>query len=1117
MATKKTKVVVNSNGKNIDHTMAAASQGQAPLKLKVLKGAKYLLQGDDGLAPENVTLTRVGADLHITLEGEAGPSLVLEGYYTQLNPVGLYGVAEDGQLYAYARTDTTGDIYALADGRSAPVVLSGQSFGSGAPYLAAGAEAGGKDFLAGKDFLGGMLPLMLSGGVAAIAAGAMAAEGNGIEGAQAPVGTAPPDVQPPAKPGFERIGGVYDNVGTVTGQIKAGGTTDDTRPDFSGTGTPGHTIALYDHGTFVGKVVVNRQGTWALTPSRDLGPGKHAITITESDAAGRESEPSDPFEFAIDTTVPPTPGSASVADKVGTVIAGGVTDDARPDFTGQGTPGNTVVIRDKGIEIGKVEVDSDGHWHFTPPGNLGEGGHAITLVERDAIGNESRPSDPFAFSVDTIPPEQPKVGGAVDGEGSITGTIAPGGFTDERQPELHGRGAPGNVIVIRDNGIEIGTADVGEDGTWHFIPPSALSEEKHTITLVERDVAGNESKPSAPFEFTVDVTPPDASKLSFTGVEDAVGAVKGSVASGGMTDDARPVLSGTSSGEAGHTVTVTVEDSTGTHVLGVAVVGENGHWTLQVEAPLAVGLNQFTVIERDAAGNQTAPTAPYSVTVDMGRPVAPTIQNVMDDVDTVHMLQKGEVTDDAKPTITGTAPTGSTVKVYDNGTQIGEADADESGNWRFTPETALADGTHDITATATHAGQTSEPTGIWNFVLDTTPPVGVTDFEVMDHVGGKQEALAPGETTDDDRPTFSGKAEPGATVNLYDNGAKIGHAVADKDGQWRFTPDTALASGDHAFTTEVIDKAGNSSGQSEPMAVVVDAVPGVVTIGTLLDDQGAVKGAISAGGSTDDTRPEIQGTGKAGSTIRVYDGETLLGQTDVQADGTWRFTPTEELAEGAHTLTATATDLVGNLSAATPAVNFIIDTIAPTAPTLGAVADDVGAVQGALTHGDTTDDSTPTLSGTAEAGSSVVIKDNGIALGKVTADAEGHWSYTPTTPLAGGEHTLTITATDAAGNTSAPSAEFSLALDYASSGASASQALDLCAISDGLSESRLDIEALAMDGKAMHIDLSMLGMKAQSIDAFDPGSGGGVAHPVYTNLAGTAELLVEDKVHVTML
>jgi len=81
------------------------------------------------------------------------------------------------------------------------------------------------------------------------------------------------------------------------------------------------------------------------------------------------------------------------------------------------------------------------------------------------------------------------------------------------------------------------------------------------------------------------------------------------------------------------------------------------------------------------------------------------------------------------------------------------------------------------------------------------------------------------------------------------------------------------------------------------------------------------------------------------------------------------------------------------------------DTTAPAAPTIT-----VGA-------GSTTDN-TPTVGGTAEAGSTVRIYAGTTLLGTTTADATGAWSFTPSSPLADGEHTLTVTATDAAGNVS---------------------------------------------------------------------------------------------------
>ncbi|PLC01752.1 hypothetical protein CY658_29905 [Variovorax sp. RO1] len=712
MATKKkTKVVVNSNGRNIDHTVDAAESGKAPLKIKVGKGAKYLLKGEDGFAPENVTLTRVGEDLHVTLEGETSPSLVLEGYYAQSEPVGLYGVAEDGQLYAYTGTDATSEVFSLAEGQSTAVALGGDSLGSGVPYMA-GAEAG-----AGNDFLGGLFPLLITGGLAALGMGLIAAS-SGSDGDPGFVGPVAPEPQPPGKPGFDSLS-AYDDVGKVQGPIPHNGKTDDKRPDFSGTGaTPGNTITIYDGGKEIGKVVVDGNGNWSLTPSKDLGEGKHSITITESDAGGREGLPSDPLVFEVDTKAPPAPGwngqgIGDVIDNVGSVTGsvppGGATDDQRPEFKGEGTPGHTINVYDDETLLGSVQVGEDGTWTFTPPTDMKEGDHSITITETDTAGNESQPSKPFEFDVDLSAPTRPEVGGAIDNVGEITGEILPGGVTDDRQPELHGKGEPGGTIVIEDNGTEIGTVDVDEDGNWSFIPPEALDEGEHSIVIVERDPAGNESKPSDPFDFVVDITPPDASKLAITGVADDVGAIKGHIASGGTTDDSHPVVSGT--GTAGDTIIVSVKDITGEREIGRATVDAEGNWSLQVDKALLSGPNEFTAVEMDPAGNKTEPSAPYDVTVDLATPPAPVIQNVQDDVGPrTGMLQKGELTDDAQPTIIGTAQAGATVKVYDGTALLGQVVADATGKWSLTPETALADGRHDITATATNTvGQTSAP------------------------------------------------------------------------------------------------------------------------------------------------------------------------------------------------------------------------------------------------------------------------------------------------------------------------------------------------------------------------------------------------------------------------
>ncbi|MHB9592100.1 Ig-like domain-containing protein, partial [Enterobacter mori] len=101
----------------------------------------------------------------------------------------------------------------------------------------------------------------------------------------------------------------------------------------------------------------------------------------------------------------------------------------------------------------------------------------------------------------------------------------------------------------------------------------------------------------------------------------------------------------------------------------------------------------------------------------------------------------------------------------------GTATVGSNGSWSFTPDTALADGNHSFTATVTDGvGRTSEPTGGFGIVVDTKAPDAASDLLVTDNVGAYQGPVVSGDTTDDNTPTLSGKAEPGSTVNIIDNG-----------------------------------------------------------------------------------------------------------------------------------------------------------------------------------------------------------------------------------------------------------------------------------------------------------------------------------------------------------
>ena len=121
--------------------------------------------------------------------------------------------------------------------------------------------------------------------------------------------------------------------------------------------------------------------------------------------------------------------------------------------------------------------------------------------------------------------------------------------------------------------------------------------------------------------------------------------------------------------------------------------------------------------------------------------------------------------------------------------------------------------------------------------------------------------------------------------------------------------------------------AGNTSAASAALSVTVDtAAPATPSIASFSTDSGTVGDGI-----TNDNTLTLTGTAEANSTVKVYDGATLLGTATANGSGAWSYT-TAALANGAHSLTATATDAAGNTSAASSALSVTVDTAAPAKP-----------------------------------------------------------------------------------------------------------------------------------------------------------------------------------------
>ncbi|MEE9658809.1 BapA/Bap/LapF family large adhesin [Enterobacter cloacae complex sp. CARB60] len=827
-------------------------------------------------------------------------------------------------------------------------------------------------------------------------------------------------------PGTPTIGAVIDDVGPGTGPLTSGQTTNDNQPTLTGTGAVGDTISIYNNGTLLGSVVVGNTGTWSYT-TPVLTEGNHVLTIRETDPAGNQSGSSAGFTVVVDS-VSATPVITNVTDNVGnaatTVVSGSETNDATPTLSGTADANSVVTIFDGGTQIAVVTADGTGAWTFTPDTALGEGSHSFTVRATDPQGNVSAVSASWSVVVDLTAPTVPTLDNVNDNApGGVTGNLTSGQTTNDSTPTISGTGQAGSTIHIMNNGTQIGTAIVDGSGNWSFTPTAPLGDGSYSLRAYATDTAGNASANSSVFAFTIDTAAPGVPVV--TSVIDDIGPVTGTLTSGNSTNDARPTFNGT--GEVGSTVHVIVDGNE----IGTAVVNGQGNWTFTPGTDLVDGPHAITFNATDAAGNTGSTTTPFNLTVDTGVPSAPVISTAADNVGSIQTpLSSGQSTDDTTPTLNGTATANATVTVYENGQPVGTVQADGTGAWSFTPSTPLASGSHTWTATVTDAAGNVSPTSpTFTLIVDTAAPNAPVISQAIDDVGSITGPLTSGQTTDDTVPRLVGTSEPFATVKIYEGTTLVGTGTASDTGSWSILLNTTLTAGAHSFTAQATDAAGNTSVSSTSFSLTVDITPPALPVLTsVLDDVGNAATPVVNGGFTNDAQPTLSGTAEAGSTVKIFDNGVQIGSVTATG-GAWSFTPSPALSNGPHNLTFTATDAVGNASAPTAGYVINVDTLAPGAPVISSVIDDVGSVTGPVTGTNPTNDTRPTLNGTAEANATVRIYDGITLVGTVTADSSGNWTLPQTTTLTQGTHNFTATSTDAAGNTSVASTVTTIIVD----------------------------------------------------------------------------------------
>ncbi|EMF0720256.1 BapA prefix-like domain-containing protein [Citrobacter freundii] len=815
------------------------------------------------------------------------------------------------------------------------------------------------------------------------------------------IDTTPPDVPV--------ITAASDNVGDVTGDIAPGATTDDNTPTLRGTGTDGDTITLYNGNTVIGTATVV-DGKWSITPGSALANGSYTLHAIATDAAGNASNSSGTLSFTVNSTKLTLPQVTDIQDNVGVITgsltSGSITDDTTPTISGTGTPGSTVVIFDGGNPVGEALVAANGTWSAEITLTV-NGPHTLTFGAKDTAGNVLAAGNPVTLTIDTQAPNAPKVNDIEPNGTIVSGT------------------AEANSIVI----IRSGTTILGQgiaDGAGNYsVTISPAQTEGQSLNAIARDVAGNQSDPTPFTASTSNVPHPPT-----LAIIDDIGPGIGEIGNGKTTNDTQPLLQG--SATAGAKVSIF---QNGVLLVTVDADANSGAWSYQLPTALTNGTT-YTFSVSQTVNNVTSGQSPnYAITIDTTAPSAPTITSIIDDVSPgTGSLDKGQITNDSRPTLNGTGEAGATITLYDKGVAIATTTVSGSGFWSFTPPNELGEGEHIFTVRATDAaGNQGDASDAFRITVDTTIPDAPTIVTVTDNVGTPQ-ALISGQSTNDNTPTLAGVTEKNSLVTLRDNGTVIGTTISDENGLWSFTPAPALGEGNHSLTATVTDGAGNISPATPPFVLVVDTLPPAAPqITAVIDDQPG-NTTLANGQLTNDAQPTLNGKGEAGAIITIKDNGNDLGTTLVDDSGNWSFTPTAPLDQGQHIFTAVATDKAGNTGGASSSFTLELDSVAPLAPVISSVQDNTAPTTGPINNGQTTNETRPALSGTGEVGSIITVLSDGLPIGTTTVGAGGSWSFTPTAALSNGQHTLTVTATDSAGNTSPASNGFTLTVDTVSPG-----------------------------------------------------------------------------------
>ncbi|AEE20301.1 T9SS C-terminal target domain-containing protein [Dokdonia sp. 4H-3-7-5] len=751
-------------------------------------------------------------------------------------------------------------------------------------------------------------------------------------------------------------------------------TTNDTTPLITGTADSDDELIVIVNGVTYTEgdtnLIDNGDDTWSLQipDGSELPDGTYDVDASVEDTVGNTASDNTTDELVIDATAPTTP-----------TVTAQTTNDTTPLITGTADSDDELTVIVNGITYteGDGNLTDNGDDTFSlqiPDGNeLPDGTYDVDVSVEDTVGNTASDITTDELTIDSASPTIP--------------TVDPQ-TTNDTTPLITGTADSDDELTVIVNGITYTESDGNltdnGDDTWSLQIPDGneLPDGTYDVDASVEDTVGNTASDTTTDELVIDATAPTTPTVDPQ-----------------TTNDTTPLITGTADSD--DELNVIVNGITYTEGDGNLIDNGDDTWSLQIPngSELPDGTYDVDVSVEDTVGNTASDNTTDELTIDSASPTTPTVDP--------------QITNDTTPLITGTADSDDELTVIVNGITYTEGDGnltdngDDTWSLQIPNGSELPDGTYDVDVSVEDTvGNTASDATTDELTIDATAPTTPT--------------VDP-QTANDTTPLITGTADSDDELTVIVNGVTYtegdGNLIDNGDDTWSLQiPDgNELPDGTYDVDVSVEDTVGNTASDTTTDELIIDATaPTTPTV----DPQ-----------TTNDTTPLITGTADSDDELTVIvNGITYTesdGNLTDNGDDTWslQIPDGNEIPDGTYDVDVSVEDTVGNTASDITIDELSIDSASPTTPTVDP---------------QTTNDTTPLITGTADSDDELTVIVNGVTYtegdGNLTDNGDDTFSLQipDGNELPDGTYDVDVSVEDTVGNTASDITTDELTIDSAS-------------------------------------------------------------------------------------